>query len=174
MRRNLGPWERGDCVSNAFELLNCNYLIRIELLGTLGLENYSCIMATRDIVRKFAEEALQIDELLNQRGVIGNAGRVVLILNSASSPRGVTQKEVIAKTSLPKDVVSKQVGALVAQGLLIQKRDSNNSLIKRVYATDAGKQLLCAVKEKLRPSREVQPDPELDGEVLVQTMFDLE
>lgn len=131
-------------------------------------------MATKDPVRKFAEQALKIDKLLNQRGVNGNAGRVISILNAASKPAGVTQKQVVADTDLPKDVVSKQVAVLVAEGLLDQKRDVGNSQIKRLCSTEAGKELLAAVREILRPSREVKPDPDPDGEVLVQTTFDLE
>jgi DNA-binding MarR family transcriptional regulator len=129
-------------------------------------------MATRDPVKKFAEQALQIDKLLNQRGVNGNAGRVILILNAASKPAGVTQKQVVAETDLPKDVVSKQVAVLVAEGLLDQKRDVGNSQIKRLCSTEKGKELLAAVKEILRPSREGKPDPVLEGEALVPGTFD--
>lgn len=131
-------------------------------------------MATKDPVRKFAEQALEIDKLLNQRGVNGNAGRVILILNAASKPAGVTQKQVVAETDLPKDVVSKQVAVLVAEGLLDQERDVGNSQIKRLWSTEEGKELLAAVKEKLRPNREVKPDPDPDREVLVQSAFVLE
>ena len=130
-------------------------------------------MATKDPVRKFAEQALETDKLLSQRGVNGNAGRVISILNAASKPAGVTQKQVVAETDLPKDVVSKQVAVLVAEGLLDQMRDVGNSQIKRLWSTEEGKELLAAVREKLRPSREVKPDTDPDGEVLVQTTFDL-
>jgi DNA-binding MarR family transcriptional regulator len=130
-------------------------------------------MATRDSVRKFAEQALQVDRLLNQRGVDGNAGRVILILNSASRARGTTQKQMVTETALPKDVVSKQVKALVKQELLTQQRDAVNPQFKRLYATDGGKELLSAVKEILRPAHDPKLDPDPDGETLVQTEFDL-
>lgn len=133
---------------------------------------YSCIMATKDAVRKFAEQALEIDKLLNQRGVNGKTGRVILILNAAAKSAGVTQKQVVAVTCLPKDVVSKQVGALVLQGLLTRNRDPGNFQIKRLCSTEKGKELLAAVKEILRPSREVKPDPLPDGETLVPRAFD--
>lgn len=125
-------------------------------------------------MRTFGEQALQIDKLLSQRGMSGNAGRVILILNSACRPSGVTQKQVIAETSLPKDVVSKQVGALVRQKLLTQQRDIGSSQMKRLYSTDRGKELLSAMKKILGPVHEVKSDPDPDREVLVQTTFDLE
>lgn len=133
-------------------------------------------MATRDLVRKFAEQALQIDCLLSQRGVNGSAGRVILILDAASKTGGATQKRVISETSLAKDVVSKQIKALVNQKLLTQKRDADNPQIKRLYTTDAGRELMSAVKKVLLANRGVKPDPVPDpnGGGLIQLGFDLE
>lgn len=125
-------------------------------------------------MRKFAEQVLQVDKLLNQRGVGGGAGRVVLILNAASRARGTTQKQMVAETALPKDAVSKQVKALVKRKLLIQQRDAGSPQIKRLYSTDEGKDLLSAVKEILRPAHDPQPAPDPDEVVLVQGTFDLE
>jgi DNA-binding MarR family transcriptional regulator len=130
-------------------------------------------MATRDPLRKFAERGLQIDKILDGRGVNGKSSRVTWILNAANRSRGVTQKQVVAETSLPKDVVSKQVGELVAKGLLVQKREFGNSLIKRLHATDAGKELLGAIKEILLPTKGAKADLDQDEVIYVQTTSEL-
>ena len=69
-------------------------------------------------------------------------GRVVYLLSVADRAGGVTQKDVITKLALSKDVVSKLVGSLVGAGLLTQIRLASNPRIKRLATTDTGSDLL--------------------------------
>ena len=74
-------------------------------------------MATNDPIKKFAEQALQVERVLGEHGLSGNAARVLYILDAARRLEGVTQKQVVDGTYLPKDVVSKLVRSLVGAGL---------------------------------------------------------
>ena len=116
-------------------------------------------MATVDISRKFAEHAIKVDRVLGESGIKGNAGRVIFVLTMAKSVLGVSQKEVVAATVLPKDVVSKLVGSLVQAGLLTQEREGRNSRIKRLATTDSGRALLSRVKAELQPPRSAKQMP---------------
>lgn len=120
---------------------------------------YSCRMATIDGVQKFAEQALQIERVLDKHNVTGNPGRVVFILAAAAKIEGVTQKRIVERTALPNDVVSKLVGSLVRGGLLTQKREGSNSLIKRLSATASGRALLSRMVAVLQPPRPVKQQP---------------
>jgi hypothetical protein len=63
-------------------------------------------------VKKFAEQAIKVEQAVRQSGMPRNAGRVVFVLSTADSLWGVSQKEVAERTALPKDVVSKLVDSL--------------------------------------------------------------
>lgn len=117
-------------------------------------------MATVDIARKFAEHAIKVERILGESGATGNAGRVVIILTMAQKDWGVSQKDVVEATALPKDVVSKLVGSLVDVGLLTQEREGTNSRIKRLNLTDSGRSLLLRVKDALQPPRPLKKEPE--------------
>lgn len=106
-------------------------------------------MATIDITRKFAEQAIQVERVLQESGIPGNAGRVVFVLTMANTALGVSQKAVVDATALRKDVVSKLVGSLVQAELLTQERDSR---MKRLSTSQSGRQLLSRVTASLRPS----------------------
>jgi len=116
-------------------------------------------MATKSPTRKFAEQALLVERLLDNQGVNGKAGRVIFILDAANK-LGSTQKEVVEEMALPKDVVSKLVGLLVRARLLTQQRESGTSRVKRLGTTDRGKQLLSKVTAALKPLRPRKPEPE--------------
>jgi DNA-binding MarR family transcriptional regulator len=117
-------------------------------------------MATKDPAKKFAEQALHIERVLESRNVGGNAGRVVFILAAANNSMGVTQKQLVEETALPKDVVSKLVGSLVRGGLLDQVREDGNARIKRLTTNDAGKQVIAQIKAALLPPLSKPAEPE--------------
>src|ERR1035438_8063455 len=110
-------------------------------------------MATIDIVRKFAEHAMKVEHVLAESGITGSVGRVVFVLTMAQKDWGISQKDVVEATALPKDVVSKLVGSLVGARMLTQERDGANSRIKRLHVTDLGRALLSRVKDSLQPLR---------------------
>jgi DNA-binding MarR family transcriptional regulator len=110
-------------------------------------------MATFEKVKRFAEQSIQVDRVLSEAGLAGNAGRILLVLTMARTIWGVTQKEVVDRTQLKKDVVSKVVGSLADAGLLTQKRDSANPRMKSLVATDAGRDLLMRIRASLQQPR---------------------
>jgi DNA-binding MarR family transcriptional regulator len=114
-------------------------------------------MATIDIARKFAEQAIKVDREIQQAGITGNAGRVVLVLTMARTAIGVSQKNVVIGSGLPKDVVSKLVGSLVQAGLLTQVREATDSRMKRLLTSDPGRELLSRVRGALQPLPSANP-----------------
>jgi DNA-binding MarR family transcriptional regulator len=114
-------------------------------------------MATINIVKKFAEQAIKVERAVQQAGIARNAGRVVLVLTMANTVFGVPQKKVVDETELAKDVVSKLVGSLVRAGRLTQEREETNSRIKRLVTTDSGRDLLARVEASLQPPRPASP-----------------
>jgi len=123
-------------------------------------------MATKDPIRKFAEQVLLVERVLDKLSVNGNAGRVAFILEAASRAGGVTQKHVVEGAALPKDVVSKLVGSLVKAGLLTQEREGKNSRFKRLGTTALGKQLLSQVRAALQPPGPARQEPARKPETL--------
>jgi DNA-binding MarR family transcriptional regulator len=119
-------------------------------------------MATTDRLRKFADQAIKVERVLNEQHIAGSAGRVVYLLSVAERAAGVTQKDVITELALPKDVVSKLVSSLVAAKLLIRIRQISNPRIKRLATTEAGSDLLRRLKTVLQPTR--PPAAEFGGE----------
>jgi DNA-binding MarR family transcriptional regulator len=108
-------------------------------------------MATANGLRKFAEQAIRVERVLNEDHVAGSTGRVVYLLTVADMYAGVSQKDVVAETALSKDVVSKLVGSLVDAGLLTQVRESSNPRIKRLATTNSGRDLVRRLKTVLQP-----------------------
>ena len=105
-------------------------------------------MATNSGLRKFAERVIHVEHVLNEEGVAGSAGRVVYLLTIADKLLGVPQKEVVAKTALPKDVVSKLVSSLVGARLLTQVSESSSSRTKTLVTTDSGRALLSRIRDR--------------------------
>lgn len=124
---------------------------KMRLVRTSCLVGYSCKVAT-DQVGKFAERAIKVERILDSRKVGGSAGRVAFILAAANRSNGVTQRQLVAETALPKDVVSKLVGSLVRAGLLDQMREDGNARIKRLSVTGTGKRIISEIKATLQPS----------------------
>jgi len=114
-------------------------------------------MATIDVVAAYGEQTIKIERILQEVGVTGNVGRVVLILALANSDFGVSQKEVVEGTALPKDTVSKLIGSLVGIKLLNRDRDSTNSRMKRISTTESGRKLLVRVRAALQPTTSPAP-----------------
>lgn len=117
-------------------------------------------MATNDKARAFAEHAIKVERVLSESGITGNAGRVVFLLTMAKKDWGVSQKDVVDATALPKDVVSKLVRSLVQAGLLTQEREGANSRTKRLITTDAGRSVLSQVTAALQPPRPAKQEAE--------------
>jgi DNA-binding MarR family transcriptional regulator len=117
-------------------------------------------MATVDYAKKFAEQAGTVQQVLRGHGVIGDAGRIVMVLVLASRDWGVSQRDAVTVLKLPKDVVSKLVGSLVQAGLLTKEREGSNSRIKRLQLTDSGRALLFRVREALQSPRPTKQEPE--------------
>ena len=99
-------------------------------------------MATVNGLRKFAEQAIRVERVLNEEHVAGSAGRVVYLLSAADRAVGVSQKDMVTEMALPKDVVSKLVGFLV-----------DAERMKRLANTDSGRDLLSRLKAALQPPR---------------------
>lgn len=118
-------------------------------------------MATANSLRKFAEQAIRVERVLNKERIAGSAGRVVYLLTLADRYVGVSQKDVVAETALPKDLVSKLVGSLVDAGMLTQVRESSNPRIKRLETTDSGRDLLRRLKTALQTPSPRPPAPEV-------------
>jgi DNA-binding MarR family transcriptional regulator len=127
-------------------------------------------MATTNGLRKFAEQAIRVERVLNEKRIAGSAGRVVYLLTLADRFVGVSQKDVVAETSLSKDLVSKLVSSLVTAKLLTQVRESSNSRIKRLATTESGRDLLRRLKAVLQPPR--PPAAEGGGEPGVYSFLD--
>jgi hypothetical protein len=104
-------------------------------------------MATVNGLRKFAEQAIRVERVLNEEHVAGSAGRVVYLLSAADRAVGVSQKDMVTEMALPKDVVSKLVGFLVDAEL------ASNPRMKRLANTDSGRDLLSRLKAALQPPR---------------------
>ena len=121
---------------------------------------YSCDMATANSLKKFAQQAMRVERVLNEQHAAGSPGRVIYLLTLADSIAGVSQKDVVAETALPKDVVSKLVSSLVAAGLLTQIRESSDPRTKRLATTGAGKELLRRLKAELQPPSSSPPTTE--------------
>ena len=109
-------------------------------------------MVTKGLTRKFAEQALQAERVLDEQGVNGNAGRVIFILDAANKSGGATQKEIVNKMALPKDVVSKLVGLLAKEGLLTQEREGGETRESSVYVRPPQARSCCR-KWRLRCNR---------------------
>jgi DNA-binding MarR family transcriptional regulator len=122
---------------------------------------YSCDMATANRLMQYAQQTSRVERVLNEVRVAGSPGRVVYLLTLADRIAGVSQKEVVAETTLPKDVVSKLVRSLVAAGLLTQIRETSDPRAKRLATTVAGKDLLRRLKAVLQPPP--QPAAEVEG-----------
>jgi DNA-binding MarR family transcriptional regulator len=117
-------------------------------------------MATIDrATRKFAQDAIEVERVLRESRIRGNAARVVFLLNMAQKGSGVTQKDVVNAMALPKDVVSKLVGSLVQAGLLKQKRTGVDSRIKLLTTAGPGRALLSRVKAALQKTRPRKQEP---------------
>jgi hypothetical protein len=110
-------------------------------------------MATVNGLRKFAEQAIRVERVLNEEHVAGSAGRVVYLLSAADRAVGVSQKDMVTEMALPKDVVSKLVGFLVDAELMTQVRQASNPRMKRLANTDSGRDLLSRLKAALQPPR---------------------
>jgi DNA-binding MarR family transcriptional regulator len=110
-------------------------------------------MATR--VKKFAEQAIKVEQAVRQRGIPKNAARVVFVLAMADRRWGTSQKDVVDRMALRKDVVSKLVSLLVKARMLSERRDSSNVRVKTLFTSQLGKQLLSRVEAWLQP-----PPPE--------------
>jgi DNA-binding MarR family transcriptional regulator len=108
-------------------------------------------MAAGTRLRKFAEQAIQVERVLNQQRITGSPGKVVYLLTLADRIAGVAQMDAVDETGLSKDVVSKSVSALVDAGLLTQVRESSNPRSKRLETTDSGKDLLRRIESVLSP-----------------------
>lgn len=117
-------------------------------------------MATESVLKKFAEQALRVEAVLYQRNIPSSAGRVIYVLSQGSRVLGVSQREVISETCLPKDVISKLVAGLVRTGLLDQHREHSGSKTKRLITTYAGRQLLSMVETELQTRRTALLPPE--------------
>jgi DNA-binding MarR family transcriptional regulator len=116
-------------------------------------------MATIDVCRKFAEQAVKVEQILEEFGVTRKPGHVIFVLGMANTPWGVSQKQVIEETGLPKYAVTKLIGkksdngSLVAAGLLSHTRDVDRPKQKTVTITDRGREMVSRVTASLRPSR---------------------
>ena len=53
-------------------------LSRFTVVSTLPV--YSCDMATANSLKKFAEQAIQVERVLNEQRVAGSPGRVIYLL----------------------------------------------------------------------------------------------
>ena len=102
-------------------------------------------------VKKFAEQSIQVERVLKERKITGNAGHLLLVLKMANGLSGVTQKDVV-DIILAKDVVSKLVSAMVKAKLLEQEKDIANPRVKRLRITDLGRQVLSQVNAALTAS----------------------
>lgn len=103
-------------------------------------------------VRRFAEEGLQVERILEKTKTPGSPGRVAIVLSLANSPSGVTQKELVILTGLRKDVLSKLIAGLVDTKLITHVRDLSNPRIKRILLTPQGSRLLSQIEDSLRPA----------------------
>jgi DNA-binding MarR family transcriptional regulator len=118
-------------------------------------------MATIDPMRKFAEQVMKMECVVQESGITDNPGRVVFVLAAANTVIGVSQTELIKATGFSKSVVSKLVGSLEHDGLVTQERHSRT---KRVMATDSGRKLLSRLKASLRPRRPAAKGEKPKGE----------
>ena len=117
-------------------------------------------------VKKFAEQAIQVENAVRQSGIPRNAGRVVFLLAIADTRFGISQKAVVDRMGLPKDVVCKLVKSLMKAGLLTQRRDSSNPKVKKLFPSDSGRKLLARVKASLQPTPPPPPAPKPPAEDL--------
>lgn len=108
-----------------------------------------------DIVKKFADQAIRVERVLQRAKITASAGRVIFVLTRANRGNGVTQKEIVDGAGLAKDVVSKLVSSLVQAGLLTQEKVSRTKMLS---TTDTGRKLLTKVKASLQPPRPARPD----------------
>ena len=118
-------------------------------------------MATINIkgLRKFAEQAIRVERVLDKGRVSGNAGKVIYLLTAANKCWGVSQQSIVTEGSMSKHTVSKVVGSLVAAGYLEQERDRSNRRAKTLVTTDLGKELLSRLTTALQPERSEQESP---------------
>lgn len=103
---------------------------------------------------------MKVESVLTAGGITGNVGRVVFVLTMAQKDCGVSQKDVVNATALPKGVVSKLVGSLVQAGLLTRERDGENPRVKQLATTNSGRSLLLRVMAALQPPRPAKQEPE--------------
>lgn len=114
-------------------------------------------MATKDPARKFAEQALIVERLLDSHHIKGGAGRVVFVLVAASKFPGITQQQLLLESKLPKDALSKLIRSLEKAGLVGRVRENYNARIKRLTTARPGIELLSQIKAVLQPP---SPGPE--------------
>lgn len=50
-------------------------------------------MATTGTLKKFAEQAVKVERVLNEQRVAGSPGKVIYLLTLADKPHGVSQKD---------------------------------------------------------------------------------
>jgi DNA-binding MarR family transcriptional regulator len=115
-------------------------------------------MATVDVIRKFARQAIPIEHILGEYRVSAKAGRVVLALALTNKQFGVPQGWLVEQLALPKYAVSKLVKSLVKAGLFSQSRDGGEPRSKTLMLTEAGKEVLRRVQDSLRPSLPRRPE----------------
>ena len=106
-------------------------------------------MATVDLTKTFAAQAVKVERVLQQAGVPGNAGRILLVLKMADTQLWVRQKEVEAAMGTARDVVCKLVKHLHDYGLLQREPDPTNKKINLLQTTDLGRQILADVDTAL-------------------------
>lgn len=118
-------------------------------------------MATVDPVRRFAEQALKVEQAARRGGLQRNTNvaHALFVLVMASRFSGVSQAEVIEASGLTKDIISKVIGPLVRKGLLFQDRDGANGRKKRLGTTAKGAELIAFVKGSLQPIRSPRQSP---------------
>lgn len=109
-------------------------------------------MATKDPVRRFAEQSIEVDHVLHAHKVPGNSGHVLLVLFGANKAIGLTQKELLNELGLRKDGVSKLVTSLVRAGLLTKTRREEDPRAYRLEITKSGRALLGELENALHPS----------------------
>jgi DNA-binding MarR family transcriptional regulator len=110
-------------------------------------------MATVDVIRKFAKQAIPVEHILQEYGIAAKAGRVVLALYLANRPFGIPQIWLVRQMALPKHAISKLLKSLVKAGLVTHFRDDGDPRNKTVIITQSGRDALCHVEDSLRRSR---------------------
>jgi DNA-binding MarR family transcriptional regulator len=108
-------------------------------------------MAT--VCRRFAEQAIKVEQVLKDFGVTRKSGHVIFVLRMVNQSWGVLQQQVIKETDLPKHAVTRLIDDLVDAGLVDHAPDIEQPQQKTVVITDRGREMLSRVNASLRPSR---------------------